>query len=155
MSLRDHVSNIMDSLIASGLILLAVNFWPRIVFLFTLVKQWCWRWVGTAVSYILLRAPPPRRNTTITPDPSKLMINAPPEPFPVGTPSAIATAMQMTPQRPLSPFGFGPNQFASPTFVNNSQWTQWHAANQQHELAARLAMQSKMPRFNPSTLSIL
>jgi hypothetical protein len=59
-----------------------------------------------------------------------------PEPLPVGTPAAVATAMQATPM---------PSRF-----VNTPQWMMWEAHQRQHDLAARFAMQSTMPKFNPA-----
>jgi hypothetical protein len=51
----------------------------------------------------------------------------------------------------LTPLG----ALASPTpqFVNNSQWMQWEAYQRQHDLQARFAMASTMPRFPPALLS--
>ena len=55
------------------------------------------------------------------------------EPLPPGTASAIAMAMQPAPQRsPLS------------QFVNNSHLMQWEAFQRQHDIAARVAMDSQM-----------
>jgi hypothetical protein len=56
-------------------------------------------------------------------------------------------AMQPPPPRPLHPFGFGPDRFSPPNFMNNSHWMQWEAAQRHHDVAARAAMQSPMPRF--------
>jgi hypothetical protein len=95
----------------------------------------------------LFRRQAPRLNTTITPGKGSLVISAAPEPMPPGTASAIVTAMQPPPQRPLHPFGFGPDRLSPPNFVNNSNWMQWEAAQRHHDVASRAAMQSTMPRF--------
>src|SRR6266403_2826330 len=76
-------------------------------------------------------------NTTITPRTGALVINAPAEPLPPGTASAIVMAMQPPINR--SPF--------QPAFVNNSMMAQWETVAHQHDIAARIAMGATMPGF--------
>jgi hypothetical protein len=61
------------------------------------------------------------------------------DPLPPGTASAIVMASQPPiARRPIQP----PH-----VIVNNSIYMQWEAAQRQHDLAARIAMQSTMPGF--------
>jgi len=147
MSFRDHASNIMDNLIASGIwsaaIVLAVKFWPRIVATFTALRVA----ISSLPAALLrrLRALLRRRArvgqlTGISQGTSQsygALTNATPEPMPPGTASAIAMAMQDPPQRPQ--------------FLNNSHdsnWQQAFAHQQQLEAAARFAMQASVRRYN-------
>ncbi|HLW24192.1 MAG TPA: hypothetical protein VKT22_07520 [Steroidobacteraceae bacterium] len=70
--------------------------------------------------------------------PITVQVSITPEPLPVGTPAAIATAMQP----PVPPL------------VNNSQWMQWEHAERQHQLAANFAMMSTM-RGNAALVATL
>ncbi len=152
MSFRDHASNIMDNLIASGIysaaILAALKFWPRIVTKFTALR------VGAAVVPALLigrlRAVLLRRRAKVgqltgisqgTSQSYGLLTNATPEPLPPGTASAIVMANQPPIQRVPMPM---------PAYVNNSMMMHWEAARQQE--AALAAHLSTMPRFSAATL---
>jgi len=150
MSLRDHASNIMDNLIASGIysaaILAVIKLWPRIVTKFAALRV-----VAAAVPALLisrLRATLRRsHNTNITIPTGSLTITTAPEPMPPGTASAIFTAMQPLPQqRPLSPFGFGPGMTGPSRFMNNSMMMQIEAAQRHHDIAARYSTAATMPR---------
>jgi hypothetical protein len=143
MSFREHASNVMDNLIASGIwsaaIVLAVKFWPWIVATFSALR----------VALSSLPATLLRRLRALLP-------TRPPVLIVPGTASlAIATAVPPGPQGP-------PMQ---PQFVNNSQWMQWQAARAAHHHSetgmlmamqaheqelerARFAMRSTMPKYN-------
>jgi hypothetical protein len=116
--------------------------WARNARLFAL----CAVLIALCVALFRLRRtarPSTPHNTLIVPPTGKLVINAPAQPLPVGTPSTIATAEQAPPQRPLSPFGFGPDRFAPPAFVNNANsphWMQWEAARSQYNTATRFGL---------------
>ena len=133
MSFREHASNIMDNLIASGIysaaILAVLKLWPRIVTKFTALR------IAAAVVPALLigrlRTALLRRRASTTP-----------EPLPPGTSSAIVMAMQPPINR--SPM--------VPAFVNNSMVMHWEAAQQQQ--AALAAHFPTMPRFSAATLQI-
>jgi hypothetical protein len=139
MSLRDHASNILDNLIASGIwsavIVLAVKFLPRIVASFAALRV-----VISSLAAVLrsrLRATRAKigqwtrvsQNTLIVPDPGML---------PPGTASALAMAMQDLPHRPR--------------ILNNSHNANWQQVfayqQQQLDAAARFALQTPMPRYN-------
>ena len=130
MSLRDHVSNILDNLIASviysGALLAAVRFRPWAGSTLRASRNAVVRAVATvfALPGLLRRLA------------GSLSANAAPEPLPPGTSSAIAMAMQPPPERPRF------NQ--TPHFVNNSNWAQWEAAEHQNNLAAHFAMRTTM-----------
>jgi hypothetical protein len=95
-------------------------------------------WIDVEAAQSHLRAGSSRINGTGT-------VTAPPPPgWPIGNDSAVVMANQPTIERRPMP---------SPTFVNNSHWMQWEAAQRQHDLAARIAMKSTMPKFNPAFLS--
>jgi hypothetical protein len=168
MSFRDHASNIMGNLIASGIysaaILIAIKFWPRIVTKFAELRA-----AAAVVPALLigrLRAALFRRRARVgqltgismgTSQSYGAMIDATPEPLPPGTASAIVMAMQPLPQpASISPgslvLTMDPNVRLQPAFVNNSIMMQWDAAARQQHNAAVFAMQSTMPRFNPATL---
>jgi hypothetical protein len=106
MNLRDHVANVFDNLVAAAI-------WSSVILR-------AWPWAAKHVRRFRRRS----RNTTIAPGTELLVIKAAPEPMPPGTASAIVIAMQPPPQRPLHPFGFGPDRFSPPNFVNNSNWMQ-------------------------------
>jgi hypothetical protein len=170
MNLRDHASNIMDNLIASGIysaaILVAVRFWPRIVTKFTALRVAA-ALVPTllivrlrALAALLRRRARVGQLTGISHATSQSygsLIDATPEPMPPGTASAIVMAMQPPINR--SPM--------LPAFLNNSMMMQSEAehyretgalmAMQAHERelerAARFAMRSTMPGFSAATLN--
>jgi hypothetical protein len=151
-SLRDHASNILDNLIASGIysaaILIVIKFWPRILVIFAVLR--------VAVDTVLalpklllhrLRARPLSHDTLIIPPAGSLAFNEPAEPMPPGTASALAMAMQ-------PPVVSSHMPSPMPAFVNNSNWMQWEHVQREQEIGARIAMQSTMPKFNPAVLSL-
>ncbi len=83
---------------------------------------------------------PAVRNTVIAPPTGSLVITGHAPLLPPGTAGGIAMAGPTGP-----PF--------VPHFVNNSHWAQYEAYQRDHYVAAQVAMQSTMPKFNPALLS--
>jgi hypothetical protein len=139
MSFGDHVINVLEGILGN-----AVNHF--------IVVPLVGAFVAVARKLRAIRRRSRRRNTvittgkvhtvslnesiTITTRTGALVINTPADPMPPGTASAIATAMQALPERPH--------------FVDNGQWTQWSAYQQQHDQTAWIVLQSSMPKFNPA-----
>jgi hypothetical protein len=203
MSLRDHVSNIMDNLYASALwdcakVLVAAaavkwrtKIWRRVVAAFRQTKRLSRSLLAKlrstpplsldariapetgsiVINQTTLRPAPPQQpeplgriphvrspsfagsfdfeqpaaNDAVLPKTSQINGTLVPEAWPVGTASAVVMATQPHLQRP---------QMQVPHVVNNSHWMQFEAARRQDEIAAIVAMQSTMPKFNPATLGM-
>jgi hypothetical protein len=142
MSFQDHASNILDNLIAA-----AIWSWAILKGL-----PWVARLLRSRRSTGKVHMVSLTESITITPKTGALVINAPAEPMPPGTASAIGMAAQALPQPTISKasltLGMNPNIFAPSRLVNNSMMMQFEAAQRHHDIAAHSAMQSTMPKCN-------
>jgi hypothetical protein len=138
MSLQDHASNILDNLIAAAI-------WSWVI-----LKglPWLARLLRSRHSAGNIHTVSLTESITITPKTGALIINAPAEPMPPGTASAIAMAAQALPQPTISKgsvtLGMSPNMFAPSRLVNNSMMMQLEAAQRHHDIASRSAALSAL-----------